>query len=174
MDKPDHEQFDAPAIEQDKFPLSKFERVRLTFGAHWTHKFDQAGVLLVIASEHEKRDSWIKCGLEMFNGVPNISFVGCDRWADWSIAPLNALDSSRVTVELARDDDTLWAYELVLDKSGNERSRHPIRECAWPFSNIDAKTVTLSFYAARPAPQSVAGDELLEVSFYESDIKRAK
>jgi hypothetical protein len=33
-------------------------------------------------------DKWIKSGVEFYNGAPMVGTVACDRWADWSLAPL--------------------------------------------------------------------------------------
>ena len=173
---PQHDVFNAPHnLNQTRaFPLSLFQSARITFSAIWEEKFDQAGILLVITDNNGQGEkSWIKAGLESFNSIPQISFVGCDRWADWSLHPLHAPDPhKKVTVELRREGFALWAYELVLDGEGQEVERWPFRECTWPWHNEQQKTVQVAAMTARPADGEKLGN--LEVKFDELRIQTSE
>ena len=177
--------FNAPYSKPTTLPLSSFASARITFSGTWTEQFDQAGLLLVInpssasssASDptltltqapdnhpYEAGTSWIKAGLEYFNGKPRISFVGCDRWADWSVHPVYSADAGNVTIELVREEKesgaALWAYEVVKGKDGTEE-RYPFRECTWLWDQEGTKEVGVSAYVARQAEGK--GDLKVEV-----------
>ena len=80
--------------------------------ADWKMLYDQAGLILVLnQSDGSKR--WVKTGIEYVNDAPHASTVSCDRWADWSLLPL---DGTGLTVEMEREvkdgklTSTLWVY----------------------------------------------------------------
>ncbi|KAI1213391.1 uncharacterized protein F4807DRAFT_410936 [Annulohypoxylon truncatum] len=134
--------FSAPVTNTVSGLLKKFQSARVTFWADWTERYDQAGLLLVprrladaAVSPPEK---WIKTGIEFYFGQPQLSTVGCDRWADWSVAPLtlkeNEIEPGKVggvTIEVVREGDelgkSLWVYRVVLDKDGGVVDRVPLR-----------------------------------------------
>jgi len=62
---------------------------------------------------------------------------------------------------------SLWIYEIVLDPSGNEVERKPLREVTWVFADEDEWVVDIRAMAARPADEeSVIGkDKNLLVKF---------
>ena len=112
---------------------------------------------------------WVKTGVEFTHGAPHISTVSCDRWADWSLAPL---EGSEVTVELEREvkheskTPTLWIY--AVDVAGNRR---PIREITWVFENAkedgpdDEQVCWVGAYAAKPMKDEVDAFRQVEVHF---------
>ena len=55
----------------------------VTFQAGYRDLFDQAG-LMIRADEA----TWLKCGIELFNGVQQASAVVTRDVSDWSVAPL--------------------------------------------------------------------------------------
>ena len=169
---PSHDVFNAPHTldSSTEFSLPKFQSAHVTFSADWTSKFDQAGILLVINDNIGGEPSWIKAGLEHFNGSPKVSFVGCDRWADWSVYDLHG-DPKLVTVELRREGYALWAYEIVRDAAGKEVARYPFRECTWLWHREDYKKVKAAVYCCRPANEEGLGP--LEVKFHDFDLEVA-
>ncbi|KAI1108252.1 hypothetical protein F5Y14DRAFT_94930 [Nemania sp. NC0429] len=132
--------------------LSKFRSARVTFWAPWTERYDQAGLLLVPRRASSAMpttgstppEKWLKTGIEYYQGQPQLSTVGCDRWADWSIAPPSRpVDPARgVTLEAVREADELgvsvWIYHLVLDEAtGAVAERIPLREVTWILAGVD-------------------------------------
>lgn len=152
---PSHDVFNAPFKSVASFPLPDFKSVRITFSAAWEQQYDQAGILLQLTQQADptpsRQNSWIKAGLELYDSTPHISFVGCDRYADWSVHALHGKDPAHVTVELRREGFALWAYELVLDGKGEEVERWPVRECTWLWSEEEKTTVDVAAYCARPS-----------------------
>lgn len=173
----------APTIPITTLPLPNFSRARLTFSATYIHQYDQAGLFLrfVPDTPTASTPSWLKAGLEFYDQVPRISFVGCDNYADWSVhdvhgASADGAKKRTVTVELVRQGDengyALWAYELLLDGEGDVRGRYPLRECTWPLAGEEGKNVEIFAYAARPAKGEKGVDEgPLEVLFERVDVE---
>ncbi|CAE6463635.1 unnamed protein product [Rhizoctonia solani] len=59
-------------------PLNKFKRARTTVSADWTRLYDQGGLAFYINSQGldgEKYESWVKTGIEMFDGKPTVGTV---------------------------------------------------------------------------------------------------
>ncbi|KAI1505432.1 hypothetical protein F5X99DRAFT_404916 [Biscogniauxia marginata] len=140
-------------------PLKKFRSARVTFRARWAERYDQAGLLLVPrrgsspSPSSSPPDKWVKTGVEFYGGAPQLSTVCCDRWADWSVAPLSSSSTSAgggdggggdddepVTIEAVREGDengkSAWVYRVVRD-AGAE-ARVPLREICWIFADEDA------------------------------------
>ncbi|KAI1640148.1 hypothetical protein F4809DRAFT_517514 [Biscogniauxia mediterranea] len=151
--------------------LSKFLSARVSFRASWTERYDQAGLLLVprrasspssssFASSPPPPpppDRWVKAGVEYYEGAPQLSTVCCDRWADWSVAPLLSSSSpsptpggsgsgqkegEEVTIEAVREGDengkSVWVYRLVRDAATGETLRRvPMREICWILADED-------------------------------------
>ncbi|GAP88481.1 hypothetical protein SAMD00023353_1701680 [Rosellinia necatrix] len=143
--------WNAPISRTTTGLLKKFRSARVTFWAPWAERYDQAGLLLVprraasapptTASPPEK---WVKTGIEYYHDQPQLSTVGCDRWADWGIGPLGRpVDPARgVTLEAVREADengrSVWVYQLVLDPAtGAELERIPLREICWILADED-------------------------------------
>ncbi len=61
--------------------------------------YDQAGVMLRIDEAN-----WLKCGIELFNGVQQASAVCTREFSDWSILPL-------------ADPDAIWLKVVYRDGS---------------------------------------------------------
>ena len=110
----------------------------------------------------------------MFEGRPNISTVACDRWADWSLAPLPGgeagAEGGKVTVELSREvvdgerTSTLWVH-FVDPVSGERR---PLREVAWVFEEENFRydeECEVGVYAAQPIRDEADGERELDVRF---------
>ncbi|KAI1433402.1 hypothetical protein GGR50DRAFT_505360 [Xylaria sp. CBS 124048] len=136
--------WNAPIARTNSGSLTKFRSARVTFWAPWTERYDQAGLLLVPRRASSSPpttaapDKWLKTGIEYYQNQPQLSTVGCDRWADWGIAPLTTpVDRDRgVTLEARRESDengvSIWIYRLVLDEvTGHVVVRIPLREVCW-------------------------------------------
>ncbi|KAI0199617.1 hypothetical protein F4808DRAFT_432277 [Astrocystis sublimbata] len=136
--------FNAPISHTSTNLLKKFQSARVTFWASWTERYDQAGLLLVPrrASSSppttEAPDKWFKTGIEYYLDEPQLSTVGCDRWADWSVGVLTKpVDPKRgVTLEARREGDengrSIWIYQLILDEAtGEVAERIALREVCW-------------------------------------------
>ncbi|KAF5337555.1 hypothetical protein D9758_016682 [Tetrapyrgos nigripes] len=176
-----------PLLSSGPIPLNLFKRVRITFSAHWTSLYDQAGILLHLTrsesaepastgtSDPGLSDRWLKTGVEYYMGKPFLSSVATQSYSDWSIVPTSET-GGKTTIELRREvDDTgtsLWIYHLVIADDGKELERNPLREVAWFFAEEDEWRVDIRAMAARPASkEAVKGDENLVVEFERVDIE---
>ncbi|KAL4885323.1 hypothetical protein BJY04DRAFT_146063 [Aspergillus karnatakaensis] len=150
---PSTERFNAPILYKS-ISLAAFKRARVSISAHWSQKYDQGGLILVLNGANGTR-KWVKTGIELTHGKPHLSTVVRDRWADWSLLSVPS-GGTGATLEIVREtDDSLWIY---LDE-GVQRS--PIREVTWVFSEENIADVWIGVYAARPS--SEGGD--LAVNF---------
>ncbi|KAL8750762.1 MAG: hypothetical protein Q9184_006309 [Pyrenodesmia sp. 2 TL-2023] len=175
---PSTNDFNAPLLLRP-LPLSSLRSARVTLSASWHTKFDQGGLLLVLpgtkGSDRNQR-RWIKTGVEFFDGKPNISTVACDRFADWSLAPLPDDASEKVTVEIIREVrdgqkmSTMWVY-YINPSTGEKR---PLREVAWVFeeeSLRDDAECEFGVYAAKPIADESDQEKELEVTFEDLKIE---
>lgn len=86
----------------------------------------------------------------------NVSTVAKDRWSDWSLLPIIPPGGHGATIEMVREDGSLWIYL----NQGVKRT--PIREVTWAFEDEDEGIECwVGIYAARPSAEG--GD--LVVSF---------
>ncbi|KAK7442533.1 hypothetical protein VKT23_016131 [Stygiomarasmius scandens] len=168
-----------PLLPSGSIPLKTFNRVRITLSANWTTRYDQGGIFLHFtqAGDNNAADRWIKTGIEFYTGKPFISTVATLSYSDWSIYPTTDSGTlDKTTIELRRENDemgsSLWVYEIVLDSSGNEVERKPLREVTWVFADEDEWVVDVRAMAARPADEeSVIGkDKNLLVKFEGAQI----
>ncbi|KAI2470385.1 hypothetical protein F4781DRAFT_178749 [Annulohypoxylon bovei var. microspora] len=180
--------FSVPVTNTVSGPLKKFQSARVTFWADWTERYDQAGLLLVPKrlsdSTATPPEKWIKTGIEFYFGKPQLSTVGCDRFADWSVAPLTLAENETepakaggVTIEVVREADELgksfWVYRLVLDKEGSVIDRIPLREICWVLADEDESgseewTLDISPLVARPEKNAT---ESLSVNFKSFEVQ---
>ncbi|OTB08528.1 hypothetical protein M426DRAFT_317154 [Hypoxylon sp. CI-4A] len=174
-------------------PLKKFKSARVTFWADWSERYDQAGLLLVpkrkssATTTTTSPEKWIKTGVEFYFGQPQLSTVGCDRYADWSVGPLilrpNEVEPSKsggVTIEVVREGDehgkSLWVYRLVLDAKGGISERIPLREIGWALADEDKGNeeefiLEVSPLVARPEKSAA---ESLKVNFKTFEVQWSK
>lgn len=174
---PSTTRFNAPILHRT-LPLQQFRRARVDVSARWETLYDQGGLVLVIrdantstSADSMKTDAkWVKTGIEFVNGRPLVSTVGRDKWADWSLLPVPSLSSSAaagdgvgVTVEMAREGNSLWVY--LLDSGGE---RVPIRKVTWAFEQDAGKECWIGAYAARPNKEAGGA---LDVKFANLEIE---
>ncbi|KAL8922313.1 MAG: hypothetical protein Q9208_005283 [Pyrenodesmia sp. 3 TL-2023] len=175
---PSTNDFEGPCLLRS-LPLSALRSARVTVSASWRTKFDQGGLLLVLPGEKgsdRKQRRWIKTGVEFFEGKTNISTVACDRYADWSLAPLPDDASEKVTVEITREvrggqkTCTMWVHYINLS-TGDKR---PLREVAWVFEEGeygDDAECEIGVYAAKPIADESDPQKELEVTFEDLKIE---
>ncbi|MFH8343215.1 DUF1349 domain-containing protein [Streptomyces sp. NPDC018045] len=76
--------------------------VEVSFIAAFDELYDQAGVLVRVDER-----TWVKAGVEMSDGVPQLGAVVTREWSDWSLAPVPAWAGREVTVRASRSGDAL-------------------------------------------------------------------
>lgn len=162
----------------------------MTFWADWTERYDQGGLLLALkratptttttTATAPPAEKWIKTGIELYQGHPRLSTVGCDRWADWSVSPLGTppVDPGRgLTLEVVREGDehgkSAWVYRVVLGADGAVREKIPLREICWIFADEDDKdgeewVLDVSPLVARPEKGAA---EVLKVEFFDFKVE---
>lgn len=83
-------------------PLPQDAAVEVTFVAAYEEQFDQAGVLLRAAD-----DAWIKAGVEVADGFPQLGAVVTNPVSDWSAAPVPDWAGREVRVRASRSGDAV-------------------------------------------------------------------
>jgi regulation of enolase protein 1 (concanavalin A-like superfamily) len=100
--------------------------------------FDQAGLMVRVDSTR-----WVKCGIELFEGRPNVSAVFTRDSSDWSTFKLPEPAGS-VWIKLTRKGPTLDVFYALNDKQfslcrsgfiGNWNELEVGRMCAAPVGN---------------------------------------
>ncbi|KAH8673618.1 hypothetical protein BX600DRAFT_210632 [Xylariales sp. PMI_506] len=175
--------WNAPISRTSSGLLKKFQLARVTFSGPWVEQYDQAGLLLALRRSSSPAagapaEKWIKTGVEYYNAQPQLSTVGCDRWADWSVSPVNGPPSGSVTLEVVREGDqhgkSIWIYQLLLDsETGAVTSKVPLREICWIFADEDEGggeewLLDVSPLIARPEKKTT---EVLKVDFKEFKVE---
>ncbi len=165
-----HSTFDGPICYRT-LRLSTFRRARVTVSAQWKTLFDQGGLCLILPRNplaSPEGWKWVKTGIEIYNDSPHVSTVACDRWADWSLVPL---EGGKVTIEMEREvlgetrTSTLWVY--IVDQMGRRR---PLREVTWVFDEDDGDC-EVGIYAAKPTKDEDDGERKLTVVFEAVEIE---
>jgi uncharacterized protein len=59
----------------------------------FTELYDQAGILL-----YQGPEQWIKAGIEINDGIPQLAVVVTDRYSDWSLAAVPEWAGEEVTI----------------------------------------------------------------------------
>jgi regulation of enolase protein 1 (concanavalin A-like superfamily) len=83
-------------------PFPDGSAVEVAFTLDFGQQFDQAGVLVRSDEEH-----WVKAGVEVSDGVPQLGAVVTRGRSDWSVAPVPAWSGRDVTVRASRAGDAL-------------------------------------------------------------------
>ncbi|MET3452252.1 DUF1349 domain-containing protein [Curtobacterium sp. 1544] len=82
--------------------------VEVSFVLDYAEQFDQAGVFLRVDER-----TWIKAGVEVSDGQPQVGAVVTHGVSDWSVAPVLEWVGRTVTVRASRDGDAVtiraWA-----------------------------------------------------------------
>ncbi len=90
---------DAPALLA---PFAAGEAVEVSFRLDYREQFDQAGVLVRVDER-----SWVKAGVEVSDGHPQVGAVVTREVSDWSVAPVPEWAGRDVTVRVSRAGDAL-------------------------------------------------------------------
>ncbi|OMP88870.1 hypothetical protein BK809_0005591 [Diplodia seriata] len=217
---PSTRRFNAPLAHTSRGPLSSFFRAGLSLALPLPSPsagdrlllYDQGGLVLGISrhsgaggggggdGEQVVSDGgdgdgwpsrWLKAGIEMFEGEPWLSVVGCDRWSDVSMVPLSwgsrggggserkeeeERPTARVEVERAKEDAlrVYWVVPVAADGVGGEK-RVLIREANWFFApeggEEEGWDVSVAAYAARPLRNEKDVDEVLDVDFERFEVE---
>lgn len=73
---------------------SDFVRAAVTVSADWQTRYDQGGLAIVFPNSGKKGAAavkgakWLKTGLEVENGKPQLGTVGAYAFSDWSLSPV--------------------------------------------------------------------------------------
>lgn len=76
--------------------------IEVTFVNRFDTLFDQAGVMIRVDSE-----TWIKAGVELSDGLPQLGAVVTRGTSDWSVAPVAEWAGGPVTVRASRMGDAV-------------------------------------------------------------------
>ena len=76
--------------------------MEVTFILDYSGQFDQAGIIVHSDSQH-----WIKAGVEIADGFPQVGAVVTSINSDWSLAPVPTWMGKQVTVRASRTTDAL-------------------------------------------------------------------
>lgn len=72
------------------------------FRLTYDQQFDQAGLYL-----HRAAEDWIKAGVEVSDGVPQVGAVVTRPFSDWSVAPVPDWQGREVTLRFSRTGDAV-------------------------------------------------------------------
>lgn len=92
-------------------PLPGGSAVEVSFLLDYTAQFDQAGVLV-----HVDERNWVKTGVELSDGLPQLGAVVTRELSDWSLAPVPEWTGREVTVRVSRSGDALTVRARVDDE----------------------------------------------------------
>lgn len=76
-----------------------------------TEQFDQAGVLL-----RANEETWLKAGVELADGAPQLGAVVTVGRSDWSVRPVPAWSGRRATIRLSRSGDAVTIRARIDDE----------------------------------------------------------
>ncbi|KAL5523966.1 hypothetical protein ACEPAG_8139 [Sanghuangporus baumii] len=140
-----------------------FHKATVTVSASWTRLYDQGGLLILLPTSTGGKRFWVKAGIELAGGRPNLSVVTAREWADWSLHPL---DGDSVTIQIEREPkgSSLFVY-VVKD---NQREELPVREVTWAFEQEGE--IEVGVYAARPTKLNERDEDELIVNFGDISI----
>ncbi|KQS56669.1 hypothetical protein ASG36_16525 [Geodermatophilus sp. Leaf369] len=92
-------------------PFGARDALEVAFRLDYTEQFDQAGLVLRAGPEE-----WVKAGVEVSDGVPQVGAVVTHGTSDWSVAPVPDWAGRTVTVRASRDGDAVTLRARVDDE----------------------------------------------------------
>lgn len=92
-------------------PLPTGTAVEVTFRTDLDHEFDQAGVLVRVDPT-----TWLKAGVELSDGAPQLGAVATNGRSDWSQSPVPDWAGRPVTMRASRAGDALTIRARVEDE----------------------------------------------------------
>ncbi|MFC0005949.1 DUF1349 domain-containing protein [Micromonospora siamensis] len=93
-------------------PLPAGTAVEVSFRLDYAEQFDQAGVLVHVDERH-----WVKAGVEVSDGHPQLGAVVTREVSDWSVAPVPDWSGREVTIRASRAGDALTVRARVAGES---------------------------------------------------------
>ena len=147
--------------------IHKFHSARVTVSANWNTLYDQGGLILFIPGED--RTTWMKTGIEFFQGKPFVGSVVTSQWSDWALMPLGKEKRGKVTIQVERQVkegqklDSLWVY-VVDEETGRKKEARQItswftRDVPDQKATSDNRSLLVGVYAARPTVPAGEGRE---------------
>ena len=91
-------------------PLPAEGAVEVDLDVDLTEQFDQAGLLL-----RADEETWVKAGVELSDGVPQLGAVVTLGRSDWSVRPVPTWAGRRATIRLSRSGDAVTIRARVDD-----------------------------------------------------------
>ena len=95
-------------------PLGAEGAMEVSFILDYPEQFDQAGIFL-----HVSESVWIKAGVEVSDGIPQVGAVVTHEVSDWSVAPVPEWIGQEITVRLSRAGDAV----TIRARAGDEPFR---------------------------------------------------
>lgn len=95
-------------------PLGAEGAVEVSFLLDYAEQFDQAGIYL-----HVSQSVWIKAGVEISDGTPQVGAVVTREVSDWSVAPVPEWKDREITVRLSRSGNAV----TIRARAGDEPFR---------------------------------------------------
>jgi len=89
-------------------PLPTGRAVEVAFHLDYREQFDQAGLFLRVSET-----DWVKAGVEVSDGLPQVGAVVTHGRSDWSVAPVPAWSGTVVTVRASRLGDAVTVRARV-------------------------------------------------------------
>jgi regulation of enolase protein 1 (concanavalin A-like superfamily) len=181
--KPPHTDVDnAPTVLiSSPIDINKFYSARVTINANWNTLYDQGGLILFIPVGNTT--TWLKTGIEFFDGKPYVGTVATDSWSDWSLVPLGKEKGGKVTIQVERQVkegkkvNSLWVY-IIDEEKGEKVAIRQITSWFWHEENLaseleDNRHILVGVYAARPTVPAGEGreNEELVVNFEGFEVK---
>ncbi len=83
-------------------PLPAGRAVEVAFHLDYREQFDQAGLFLRVSGTE-----WVKAGVEVSDGLPQVGAVVTHGTSDWSVAPVPEWAGKVVTVRASRTGDAV-------------------------------------------------------------------
>ncbi|KAH7338354.1 hypothetical protein B0J17DRAFT_662215 [Rhizoctonia solani] len=148
-------------------PLKQFKRASVTVSAEWTRPYDHGGLVFYFNPPGEKYQSWMKTGIEMFDGKPHVGTVATPSggYADLSLV---STGGKSVAIEVVAKQPSLEVYLVEGDK------RVLIRQVTWVFQEGQELLLGVGVFAARPTKiegEAVGKGEALAVLFEGLEIE---
>lgn len=178
-------QFTSP-IWKVSIPAEDFHRARVTI--LWNNangfEFDQAGLIFIRPKpglpepsaqnqgDADTAPSYVKFGLEQFQGAPICAVGASNPQLDWSASPVTA-NLTEVTVEFVRYGSKLVACVFQKSSTEGESSMSVARLLSWPLEEVDEDDppIWIGVYAARPDLESKAEGHNFIASFTDFEIE---
>lgn len=89
-------------------PFGEREAIEVSFVLDYDQAYDQAGIMIRVDAQN-----WIKAGVEISDGAPQVGAVVTRGKSDWSTAPVPEWIGREVTIRASRDGDAVTVRARV-------------------------------------------------------------